>query len=177
MADKEDAQAPLPGWTAVRKIMGSNATSRYLYALLYKSDRPMLALLEGNPRALGEQFSGRMQKLQPKFNRIAQVKRTQEVTVDEIAAVLLIAMADQTKLDANSSNQLINLLSQQTVQQCIQWSHATRRLTEKFLEQKCDDPSLSSQAYQLATIYGCSELIETRLRPSPYSNPRVAYKV
>lgn len=159
-----EAKTPLPGWNSLRKVLGDSKTSRYLYALLYTSDRSMLMLLEDSPKALGEQFTVRIRQLRPHVNRGFAVKPT--ITVAEIASVLLIGTAEETKLEADSANQLLGLLSQHAVQQCIQWSHATRRLVEKFLEQKCDDPALGPQVSQMATIYGCFELIETRIRPA-----------
>jgi hypothetical protein len=175
LAGKEDPKAALPGWGVVRKVMGDEAASRDLYALLYKADKPLLETLERDPKAAAEQFDDRLQKIQPtaKITRLgvgkgAKVKITpaQQPPLEGVAAVLLIAAYEPTKVDANAFNRIVTLLGQPRVQQSTQWSHATRRLIEKLLAQKYDDPTFANSVHSLAATYGCTELIETRLRPA-----------
>jgi hypothetical protein len=163
LAGKAAPKGSLPGWNAIKSFMEDDADSRYLYALLYKSERPMLDVLEKDPQAAGEQFGGRFQKMQPALNGARDKNR---ITVDDIAALVLIVALEQTKVEANATERLFGILGHPRIQECVQWSHATRRLIERSLEKKCDDPAVGFHIYQLAVVYNCNDLMTTRLRPA-----------
>jgi len=159
---KEDPKAALPGWSAIRGAIGDDANGRYVYAVLFKSDRALLTSLESDRKAFDSQIDSRIQKT---VSRTTGNRKPTEATGEEFTS-LLVAVNLAPPLSQNSSQQWIGLLSQPYYQSMIGWSSANRRLVERWLEQKSDDAAVAQQVANVAIALGCTDLIERKFRPT-----------
>jgi hypothetical protein len=164
LAGKDDPRMLLPGWEALKLAAGSDDTSRTLYALLYKSDRALLQMLERNPKSAAEQFDLRLTRITKKFAADADSEREKDVSGEEMASLLLIAAARRTGLEPPDTRRLLTLLEQPAVRRSIEWSRASKRLVEKCLEKRCAEAEFRVKSFEVAHAYGCGDPIRARIR-------------
>lgn len=149
LADTDGKQQhDLPLWSRFRKITGSDAGARKLFAEIVKTNANMLDQCEEGPEVAGDKYNTRAQELQYQLNFGFRNGRQQTIQVPDIAALFLIgADPEASKFITNTQvNPVGGFLFQPNIQQTLrtgEQSPAFRKLFFSWAEQRDDVNSVS----------------------------------
>jgi hypothetical protein len=181
---KDDGKQAWPGWETMKKIMGDDETNRYLYTVLFRTDKGLLETLDKNPKSLASQFNVRFNRVQQQIFAFGGIMRQpqqkdQEVSpLEDMTALLLIANLGE--LDSNHLSNLMYLMNQPRVQAMCSGGGMLKLSTE-FKDKRLipavnaqvqavlDNPKDLNKFYQALNLVRqtrMTDLIDTKLKPA-----------
>jgi hypothetical protein len=158
---------PLPGWECFRQAAGDDASARMLYADLYRAERPLLELLQRDPRQAAAQVVSRTQRLQPRLYATAQAGKPRLAPTELPALVLAAAAApDAAPLSLHAYVQLLYLFYQPEARAQAAGDLVLRRLLVRVMARRGADQFTIYQTVSVARNLGLTEFIDGTLKPA-----------
>lgn len=142
---EQDKKYDFPAWAQVRSVLGDSKGTRQLYVEMYRAESDTLKLLDAKDDAIVAHIDARTRFLQRRTPGLYQAP----LGTGNIAALLLAAGEEETKLSAASRSMLYQLCYQQVFRDAMSSDKAPalKKLLGRYV-QTADDHS----AYQGLTL-------------------------
>jgi hypothetical protein len=156
-------KTPWPGWKRFSELAGSDVSARRFFAELYRADRPLLELLEKEPKQVAAQAAARFQKF---AQQASMPRRRGEDSAPGEVEALLLTLAAAPPADAQQFYQFNNICYQAPVYSLLRGSPAARRLAGKALAPRLNDRDMLMNVANLAIYLGLTEFLDEKVRPA-----------
>jgi len=153
------------GWDAFREMVGDDSNTRYLFVKMHQADAELMNSLVKDKAKAGGLIAGRTVGLQQKIGRAQQMGEAFD-PFPAFLAVMHAVNAAKPKLDLNNQYQICNLFHQQGINQQLRDSEVGKKLMGHWLMDVADVQVQRNQAPYLASNFGLTELVQTKLRPA-----------
>lgn len=165
LADKEGkASHDLPGWKRYRQVVGHDTGARELYAEMAKGHRRLLEEADVAPKTVGARLAGECQALFQKMNS-ATVAERRQISLADIAAILLIATDPEAAVNDQGQMMAANLLYQPAFNQSLRAGPRAEQTRKLFLSWAGQvKGNAANQTLNIAMQYNLKEGLELGLR-------------